>query len=224
MAAKKHDSITQQGLKALELGTRHRAVLEPRLTPGALDALSRQLSALGATITGQLAARQSARSATVSQAKALENAALIVSAIRNALKAHKADAATLKAFGVGTPVQAKVPKSVGAAATAVTNGWNRNPERARGYGVLDADIAALTAAVGAAKIADEDQDQKRASAPLATKARNAASAAVSDAVRHIAAAGVLQFATDAAVRAEFEALVAGGGRKKRTTSPAPPPS
>lgn len=222
--AKKFDSITQKGLKAHELAARHRGVLEARLEPGALDALARHLGLLGASVSQQLTARQSMKSATVSQAKALENAAAIVSAIRNAVKAHKADAATQKAFAVGVAMQAKVVKSVASAGGAILGAWARNPDRGRAHGVLEADIAALTAALTAAQAADREQDEKRRDAPLATKARNAASGAVEAATRKIAAAGILQFATQPEIRGEFEELLAGPARKRpKRATPTPPP-
>jgi hypothetical protein len=56
---------------------------------------------------------------------------------------------------------------------------------------------------------------------LATKARDAAGKAVEEAVRKIAAAGALQFATDSKVRASFEALTAKSTTKKK---PAPAPA
>jgi len=216
--AKKFDAVTQQGLKAQELATRHRAVLEARLGAGAIDGLGSNLTLLGASVAGQVAAREQMKSSTVSQAKALENAALLVTAIRGTVKAHGADKATAKAYGVGTLMNARVPKSVAAAATGVLTAWSKSADTGRSLGILDTDIAALTTAAAAARAADEEQDHKRVDAPLATKARNEASKAVEVAVKRIAAAGALQFATDAKIRGSFESLVAGGSSKKK---PAP---
>ena len=60
-----------------------------------------------------------------------------------------------------------------------------------------------------------------AKAPNATKERNAALKNVIAATRKIGGVGVLAFASDAATRAEFEALLAGTSHTKKKTPPAP---
>lgn len=219
--AKTSDAVTQRGLKALELVTEHRAALEGRLDAGAIDALRGNLERLGVAVPGQLAARATSKSATVTQAKALETAAQFVTAIRASVRSNDGSAAKKKAYGVGNRLDPRVPKSVAAAVAGVMAAWNADPDGGRALGILDRDIAALTSAAAAAKAADEDQDQKRARAPVATKVRNAASKAVEGAVRRIAAAGALEFATEAGVREQFEALVAGTPKSKKS-APTPP--
>lgn len=87
---------------------------------------------------------------------------------------------------------------------------------------MDSDIAALTNAAAIAQNADTTQDDKRASAPVATKQRNAAAKNVTSAVKRIATAGGLHYATDAKKRAEFEALLPTEGRPKRAEKKAEP--
>ncbi len=219
--AKTIDSVVQQGLKALELATEHRDVLEARLGAGAIDGLRGNLTTLGGAVPAQVAARASSKASTVTQAKALETVAHLVTAIRGSVKSHKADAATAKAYGVGNRLDPRVPKQVAAAATGVIDAWNANPDRGRALGLLDSDIATLTAAAASARTADEEQDVKRATAPLATKARNAATKAVEEAVRRISAAGALHFATDKTMRARFEDLLSATTTKK-TVKRTPP--
>ena len=219
--AKTIDSVVQQGLKALELATEHRDVLESRLGAGAIDGLRSNLMTLGGAVPAQVAARASSKASTVTQARALEGVAHLVTAIRGSVKNHKADAATAKAYGVGNRLDPRVPKQVAAAAKGAIDAWNANPDRGRALGLLDSDIATLTAAAASARTADEEQDVKRATAPLATKARNAATKSVVDAVKRISAAGALHFAMDKPMRARFEDLVS-ATPTKRATKPTPP--
>ena|GEM_PF-2339533 len=219
--AKTFDSVVQQGLKALELATEHGAVLEPRLGAGAIDALRANVAALGGAVPNQVAARATSKSSTVSQTKAMETTAELISAIRGSVKSHKADAATAKAYGVGNRIDPRVPKTIAAAVKGITDAWTADPDRGRALGLLDSDLAALTAAATSAKAADDEQDQKRATAPLATKARNAASKSVEEAVKRISAAGALQFAHDKGKRARFEDLLSTTSAKKPAKPAAP---
>lgn len=134
-------------------------MLEPRLGAGAIDALRANLAALGGAVPNQVAARATSKASTVSQTKAMQTAAELITAIRGSVKSHKA--------------------------------------------------------------ADDEQDQKRATAPLATKARNAASKSVEDAVMRISAAGALQFAHEASKRARFEQLLTTTSAKKAPKPVAP---
>lgn len=203
------DSITQRALKALELATAHRSAIEPRLTAGTLEGLAHDVETLGAATPQQLVIRREAIASTVTQATALATTAALISATRNAVKTHTKDPATRGAFGVNVRVEPRSPKSVFASATTVLEAFRANPDRGRALGLLDSDITALEASLAAAKAADTEQDAKRAKAPSATKARNDAAKAIERAIARIAAAGVMQFALDPALRASFEALVAG---------------
>jgi len=85
----------------------------------------------------------------------------------------------------------------------------------------DAALRSSRASEDAARAADDEQDQKRATAPLATKARNAASKSVEEAVKRISAAGALQFAHDKSKRARFEELLSTTSAKKSAKPAAP---
>lgn len=140
--------------------------------------------------------------------------AAILTAIRPCVKSHGASADVRAGYGVGAKLDKTSPKSVFAAVTGVLRAASADPATAREHGVLDTDIARLTTAAARAQTADTDQDDKRASAPAATRSRNAAAKNVDNAVKRIAAAGALEYATDAKKRAPFEALVPSTVRAK----------
>ncbi len=210
------DQIIQSGLKAHKLAVAERTAIEARLAAGTIEGLAADLVTLGATVPGQIAARRAAKESTVSQAVALANVASILTAIRQAVKSHGAPADVRVAYGVGSKLDKATPKSVFAAATGVLRAVTSDLNAARSFGVLDGDLAALTSAVAAAQTADTEQDDRRASAPAATKTRNAAAKNVEGAVKRISSAGALHYATDAKLRAQFEALVASEGRPKKS--------
>ncbi|MER2562978.1 MAG: hypothetical protein ABTQ32_19790 [Myxococcaceae bacterium] len=84
---------------------------------------------------------------------------------------------------------------------------------------IDADINTLETLLAAAETADKEQEKTLAAAPLSTAERNAAAKRIDSAIRHISAKGVLAFALDPDVRAQFDALDDGPALKR----PAPAP-
>lgn len=207
----KFDAVIQRGLKALALATQHAAVLGPRLPAGHVAALQANLTQLGAAVPGQKAMRAEAQQAAQSQKETFKKLVALLSALRTSVK-HDEDAneADKKAWGVGTKLDVESPGRTLAAAQSVLKVARAKPERAAMLGVIADDVAKLEALYAAAVAADDDENVKRANAPLSTKARNALQAKVNAAVRKIAGTGIVAFALDAPVRADFEALLARG--------------
>lgn len=206
---------TQAGLKAHNLAVTHKAVLEPRLAPGVVDGLAADLTQIGIVVPGAVQTRTVARTAKVSQDVALAQGYALVSAIRAAVVRAKAAADVRKAYGVGAKVNALVVKDVKASIATIVARAEANPSEARSLGILQKDIDALKADNDAITAADEDQEKKRATAPQSTKARNQTLVRIIEATDRIAGAGILEFAKDEAIRAEFQALIGAGLPNKK---------
>ncbi|MGV3625237.1 MAG: hypothetical protein ACO1OB_30780 [Archangium sp.] len=207
----KFDAVTQRGLKALALAARHAAVLDARLPAGHVAALQANLTQLGAAVPDQKAVRADAQQASQSQKETFKKLVALLTALRTSVK-HDEDAndADKKAWGVGIKLDVESPKRTLAAAQSVLKVAKAKPERAAQLSVFPDDIAKLEALHAAAVAADDEENVKRATAPLSTKARNALQKSVIAAVKKIAGAGVVAFALDATVRADFEALLERG--------------
>jgi hypothetical protein len=212
-----HDfnAITRRGLKALGLAQTHQAALEPRLPAGTLDGLTADLQKLGADVPGALVTRSTAKTATVSQNEALAAGYSLVTAIRTSVARRGASAEVRAGYGVGVKTSEKVVKQVAAAISLILKRAGDKPAEAAELGILQKDLAALGEDLAAITAADGAQEAKRAGAPGATKERNRTANQILGAVDVIVGAGVLEFAKEAGVRGEFEALVGGGkGRGK----------
>lgn len=210
----KFDGVIQSGLKALSLVELHAEALTKRLPAGHGEYLRDRLTQLGASIPNQKAVRQQAKQSGAAQLQSMTELRQLLTAIRDAVK-HDADATTQdkKEYGLGVRLDPKNTKNLLAAAQTVLKVARAKPDRAQTLGILPEDVAQLDALYQAASAADSEEDEKRATAPLSTKARNALTANVSDAVKKIAGAGILAFALDEDVRADFEALVEGPSRR-----------
>ena len=217
----KFDGAVQRGLKALALVGQHVAVTA-RLPAGHADALRQALTDLGASIPDQKAARQAARQSSTEQRSALEQLRLLLTAMREAVRNDAdATAADRKEYAVGQRLTVENPKALIAAAKGVLKAARAKPQRAQTLSILPDDVTKLDALLTAAVEADALEDSVRANSPLSTKRRNELSKNVSDAVKKIAGAGILAYALDEPVRAQFEALIEGPSRKSPKTPAAP---
>lgn len=211
----KFDGVIQSGLKALSLLEQHETSLTKRLPAGHGEYLRDRLTQLGAAIPSQKAIRQQAKHSSVAQLESMTALRQLLTAIRDAVKADS-DATTQdkKEYGLGQRLDPKNTKSLLGAAQTVLKSARAKPDRAQALGILPEDITQLEASYQAASAADSEEDARRAAAPLSTKARNALVAEVTNAVRKIGGAGLLAFAMNDGVRAEFEALLDGPRRRK----------
>lgn len=208
----KFDALKQRGLKSVALATTHEAVLAPRLPPGHKAYLEDKLRQLGIAIPTQKAARERAKQLSVAQREAFGDLLALLTALRQNVKADSdSTAQDRKEYGVGLKLDPRNVEATLAASLSVLRVAREKPERAQLLGILPADLTKLEALYQAAKSADEAEDSTRANAPLTTKERNALVESVEAAVKKIGGAGVLAFAFDPKIRAEFEALLAGPG-------------
>lgn len=216
----KFDGVIQSGLKALALVELHSEALTKRLPAGHGEYLKNRLAQLGASIPAQKAVRQQARQSSTAQLQSMNELRQLLTAIRDAVK-HDSDATSQdkKEYGLGQRLDPKNTKSLLGAAQTVLKVARAKPARAQALGILPEDITQLDALYQAASAADSEEDSKRAEAPLSTKARNALMENVNDAVKKIAGAGILAFAMNDSIRAEFAALTEGPPRSAKPTAP-----
>ena len=213
---KDFSSITQLGLKALNLALSHAAALTPRLPRDMLKGLAEDLQSLGVVVPGAKQARVEAMSATTTQNAALQQGYSRVLQIRAAIRRAKAPAEVQHAYGVGVVVRAHVVRDVKAAIQQIVDRANLQPDEAASFGILRKDIDALTLALEAITDADTKQEQKRASAPLSTRERNRTANRILAAVARIEGSGRMEFAHDATTRASFEELGKGPAAKRKS--------
>ena len=211
--------IIQAGEKAHELVSKHRGVIEPRLEPGLIDGLRADLNGLSGKVSGTTAAQSASQAATATQNTKLAEAHAVLSGIRNAVKKSNAKDDVRRAYGLGAKLNATGVSSVQANGKVVIDRARLNTTEARGMGILDADITTLEALLVAAKAADTTQEQVRAATPTTTGERNTAANRITEAVRSISAKGVLEFARNPTIRAQFDALDDGPAVKKAPPTP-----
>lgn len=217
----KHSRAVELGVAAHALVTEDRAALEPRLSPALIDGLGADLSAFGELAPGAIQERAERKASTVGQHEAAARVAALVSGMRLAVTNAGLGAAARKAWGVGQKVDARVVKRTVAAGEMAARRGATAPDEARTAGILPSDLEALAAALDALRGADAAQEQKKTTAKVATRARDDAHRRIEDAVKRIAAAGVLQFGgTDPGRAAKYAELL--GGPKRRKPAPAPP--
>jgi hypothetical protein len=210
---KNFNDITQAGLKAYDLTKKYSAV-EARLTAGLLDGLVANLGKLGQLVPGAKQVRAEALSSTQAQDGALTRGYNKVTAVRQSVSRHTSNKDTQKAYGVGTRASPRLVKDVKAAIQQIVERGDGKADELSSLGLIQADIDELKAHHEAIKSADDNQELKRAGAPLTTRERNEIAHAILDAVGRIASAGANQFANEPAERKTFEDLLGAGNKKK----------
>lgn len=114
-----------------------------------------------------------------------------------------------RAYGVGQRTDPARVRDVKAALQQIISRATSAPEEAAGFGLIAADVAALTTFLVALTDANTTQEKKRAHAPLSTKERNLTANRILQAAVLIAGAGMRVFADSPPTHAIFEALMAG---------------
>lgn len=203
--------IVQRGIKAQGLVEKHQAELGARIPPTLIPELSADLDALGHVIPAAITAKHGSMQHTAAQNAALATCYALVTAARGAVKNHQPAQDISLAYGVGSKTNRGVVKEVSAAAQKIVDRATAHPAEAQGFGIISDDVNAITAALAALKAADQAQEAARAGAPLTTKERNSTARRIIAATKKISGAGVLAFATNATLRASFEALTRKAG-------------
>ncbi len=207
--AKAQTIDTSAGTAAYALAGQHQADLAPRLPAGLITDLAADLTLLGAP-PAAAAAPAAGSAAPAPPAPSLEEAmgqaVTLITAIHAAIQGAKASPAVRKAYGASAKSASKEPKAVVAEGEKILARAQANPTEALSLGILPADTAALGAGLAAVKAAEAAVKSNGGKAGATGKALHAAEVRMHEAVARIAGVGVLAFATNAAVRAQFEAL------------------
>jgi hypothetical protein len=203
--------IVQRGIKAQSLANQYQVELGARIPPTVVPELTADLAALGTVVPAAITAKHGSMQHTAAQNVALATCYALVTAARTAVKNHQPAADVSLAYGVGSKTNRGVVKEVSAAAQKIVDRATAQPAEAQGFGIIDADVSAIKAALTALQTADQAQEAARAGAPLTTKERNTTARRIIAATKKISGAGVLAFATNATLRATFEALIKKAG-------------
>ena len=214
------DLMVSYGLAALELASKNATTLGSRVPDAVPAQLGADLAQLGAAVPGALGARLQAKAATAAKSAATLRGHALVKAVRSAVVRNGATAEIRSAYGVGGPFSQHHADEVRAAIAVIVARAEQVPDEATSFGVLPADVAALRAAHAAIGTAESATHEVHAVAKLSTKERNDIARRVRAATHRIATAGVIAFASDAAAREPFEALMR--ARQSQPPKPAAP--
>lgn len=207
--------ITQIGLKAHALAAEHTAEIEARL-PGVTATLKDDVESLLTIVPEAKATRQEAMAATATQNAILRQAYSHVQTIRTTVRKSGAPSEVLDAYGVGKTTYAKKVSDVSAALQQIVSRATSAPAEAEAFGVVAADVAAMKALIAALATAEMEQEVKRASAPMSTKARNATANRVLQTAVVIAGAGMRAFPVDSADYASFKELMTSTAKPRKS--------
>lgn len=200
--------VGQLGLKAFNLATAHKTVMDERI-PGVVDALALNLDSLGVAIPGVFQTRHDSVVATAEQNAQIRQGYSLFRAVRRMVTRAKVPDEVRKAYGVGQKVQSNLHSSVTGALQGILGRAAAEPAEAAALGLGPATVADITGFLASLADIGKEQDQKRAAAPLSTKERNRAGHRVLQAVALIAGAGMIAFRNNPATYASFDALLAG---------------
>jgi hypothetical protein len=200
------NSITQLGIKGVNLALKFAAALDARLPPDVVAGLVEDLDSLGIVVPGATQARNEAKTATATQDALAEKGYELIRSVRVLVHKARASKEVQSAYTVGHVIRPRVVNDVLAGLQQIIERATAFPAEAASLGILGKDVAAMVAARDALTGADKVQEQKRASAPLTTKERNTVANRVVAAVAWISGAGTLEFADAPETRALFEAL------------------
>jgi len=212
------DNIAQLGLKAWNLAVLHQSVIEPRLPTGTINGLAGDLDTLGVIVPGAMQVRQESQTATAEQRAALKRGYTWIQTVRTAVRKAGASKEVQKAYTVGLSLSPVMTRDVKAALKQILDRASPNPAEATALGIVKKDLDAMSATYQLIADVDKDQNQKRASASLSTKARNRTANRVLKAVARIAAAGMLEFVDAPEHREGFEALKPPSKSRSRSTN------
>jgi hypothetical protein len=196
---------TTAGTQAYLLATQHQAELEPRLPAGTIANLVADLTTLGAPpAPATPSVQQPPPTPPPSLAQAMTAAVTLITAIHEAVRGAQPTGAVRKAYGANSKTPTKEPGAVITDGEKIVTQAKANPTEALSLGILPADVAALAQAL--ADLTAAETLAKGQSGGPTGKQRRAAETRMHEAVARIAGTGALAFATNAAVRAQFEAL------------------
>jgi hypothetical protein len=191
--------------------------------------LRADLDELRSDAAGVHSSRADRRASTLDQNGALAGGALVVAAIRTAIRqVHPCAPALLGDFGVGMPVFVRSVPSVVGSLRVVIDAVGKHPDEARAAGIIDRDVAKAEEALACLTTADAVQEGKKVGAREATARRRATQLRVQNGIARIVAAAHLAFLDRPDVVQKFTSLVpsrphrARGSTGPTDAAPTPP--
>jgi hypothetical protein len=199
---------TSAGTKAYALAGQYQAALDPRLPAGTVANLAADLATLGADpLPTPPPGQTPPATPPPSLAEAMATAVTLITALHEAIRGAQPKADVRKAYGASSKTPTKEAKALLADGEKIVTQAQANPSQALSLGILPTDVAALVQALSDLTVAENLAKGKSGGAGGSTgKERHAAEVRMHEAVARISGVGVLAFATNAAVRAEFAAL------------------
>lgn len=199
---------TEAGTAAYNLAVLHKTAIDSRLPLGTVGNLAVDLTTLGADPTPAPAPTQTPPAAAPpTLAEAMASAVTLITAIHGSIRGAKPKPEVRKAYGATGKTPSKEASAILADGQKIVTRAQADPTEALSLGILPADVTALAQILAELTKAETLAKGKFAAAGGVTgKQRHAAVARMHDAVARISGVGVLAFATNAAVRAEFAAL------------------
>lgn len=198
--------ITQQALKAQALAIEYGPQIGMRLTAEFLGTYAADVARLVSALPDTITAHDGSVQLTAAQAAALNAGHKLIKSLRMIVKGHSPDKEVLLAYGVGAKMNRRLVKDIKAGLQKIADRLEAEPGEAARFGFIPEDLAALHEQLAAIEKADSAHGMARATAPRATKQRNATARRILAGIKRIAGAGMMTFRHDATVFANFEAL------------------
>lgn len=207
------------GRAALELASKHRAELEPRLAAGLLDGLKSDLDDFENKRDDASNALGTLMAATRAQSAVAEEAVELLVAAREALRRARTPEKYTDEFGLKSRPNLTVVSTVRSALSAFTTAAARYPEVVRSAGLLPSDIDGMVELRNALIDVDAKQEAVKARRKEPVAARTALQVRIEKAIDAIISAGRLAFVKRPDVSQSFKALVPAPASAKKKAGP-----
>jgi hypothetical protein len=182
--------------------------LAERIDAGLLARIIADAAELREDAAAAESSRADRKSATMTQAVALDVGATTVAAVRTAIRrAYPNDKALQREFGVGRSLTTHSVGSVVAGLRTILDAAAANPDRTRGAGIIPRDTEEAQAALDGLVVADRAQDQHKVAAKAATARRLATQLRLEANLGKLLAAVAVGFRNRPDVVARFESLI-----------------
>lgn len=200
----------RSGNDASELIATDRAELERRLKPDEITEFQSNLEELKKRQPGQQEVLTHQKAKTRGQNEAIKTLNKTISSVKNMVKAAGAPENILKAFGVGEKISDSVPGMV-AAGNIIVKAYGEHAEWVQqNAGVLEEDIAEITALTAGLTSADSTQENAKFTRKATTLDKDVLQRAVEDFVTKLSAIGTHIFLTKDPARATlYQNLIPG---------------
>jgi hypothetical protein len=193
--------------EAYRLLAEDRALIEPRLPPGAVDAFRADLDALAEAGVERIGDLMAQKGATGGNADLAREGHAVVMIVREQLRRQAPGAAELhRAVGVGDNLRPHEVIRVLANLDQIVAQAGAGGDALVPYGVTVADVAEATRLADALRAKKRAQHARKTARARGTDDRHALQLRVESAIDRIGTAGKMEFRRDAVKRARYHAL------------------